>query len=66
MVNDERLLVDVTKPEQILRKTLALLSDSNSYQQISMQAYSNVTTRFSSKSVIDTYLSYYHEILRAW
>ena len=66
VVNDERLLVDVTKPEQILRKTLALLSDSNSYQQISMQAYSNVSTRFSSKSVIDTYLSYYHEILRAW
>lgn len=66
VVNDERLLVDVSKPEQIVQKTLALLSDSTRYQQISNQAYSNVSTRFSSKSVIEAYLSYYHEILRAW
>ncbi len=66
VVNDERLLVDVSKPEQIVQKTLALLSDTNGYQQMSNQAYSNVSTRFSSKSVVDAYLSYYHEILRAW
>lgn len=66
VVNDERLLVDVRKPEQIVKKTLALLSNSTSYQQISNQAYDNALTRFSSKSVMDAYLSYYHEILHAW
>lgn len=66
VVNDERLLIDVSKPEQIVQKTLALLSDSTRYQQISNQVYSNVSTRFSSKPLIEAYLSYYHEILRAW
>lgn len=66
VVNDERLLIDVSKPEQIVQKTLTLLSDSTRYQQISNQVYSNVSTRFSSKPLIEAYLSYYHEILRAW
>ena len=66
VINDERLLVDVSKPEKIVQKTLALLSDANRYQEISNQSYNNVSTRFSSKLVADAYLSYYNEILRAW
>lgn len=66
VINDERLLIDVTQPEHIKQKIVTLLSDTFLYQQISTQAYSNVSTRFSSKSVVDAYLSYYHEILAAW
>ena len=66
VINDERLLVDVSKPEKIVQKTLALLSNKNLYQEISNRSYINVSTRFSSKLVTDAYLNYYNEIIRAW
>ncbi len=66
VINDERLLVDVTKPEQIESKIIELLTDLEVYRQLSTQAYTNVLTRFSSKSVVNSYLTYYNEILNAW
>jgi L-malate glycosyltransferase len=66
VINDESLLVDVSKPEQIESKIIALLTDLEAYRQASTQAYANVLTRFSSKSVVDSYLTYYNEIFRAW
>ncbi|MBT4836446.1 MAG: glycosyltransferase family 4 protein [Methylococcales bacterium] len=66
VVHDERLLVDVTKPEQVAQTLLTLLTDADLYQQTSAQAYTNVLTRFSSKSVVDTYLSYYDDIIKSW
>ena len=66
VINNDRLLVDVTKPEQFKGKIITLLTDSESYRQLSTQAYTNVLTRFSSKSVVTSYLTYYDEILSAW
>jgi glycosyltransferase involved in cell wall biosynthesis len=66
VIHDERLLVDVTKHEEITHKLLELFADTANYQQISTQGYTNVLTRFSSKSVVDTYLDYYDEIINAW
>jgi glycosyltransferase involved in cell wall biosynthesis len=66
VIHDERLLVDVTKHEEITHELLELFADTANYQQISTQGYTNVLTRFSSKSVVDAYLDYYHEIINAW
>ncbi len=66
VINDKRLLVDVTKSEQIKSKLIELLTDLEAYRQVSTQAYANVLTRFSSKSVVNNYLTYYDEILNAW
>jgi glycosyltransferase involved in cell wall biosynthesis len=66
VINDERLLVDVTKPDKIAYKLLDLLEASLRYQQISTQAYSNVLTRFSSESVVEAYMTYYDEIVKTW
>jgi glycosyltransferase involved in cell wall biosynthesis len=66
VIHDERILVDVTKYEEITHKLLELFTDTANYQQISTQGYTNVLTRFSSKSVVDAYLDYYHEIINAW
>jgi glycosyltransferase involved in cell wall biosynthesis len=66
VIHDERLLVDVTKHEEITQRLLELLADASNYQQISTQGYTNVLTRFSSKSVVEAYLDYYHEIIEAW
>ena len=66
VINDKRLLVDVTKPKQITQKIITLINEPSLYQQISHQAYDNVVSRFSSKSVTDAYINYYHEILATW
>lgn len=66
VINDEKLLVDVTKPEQIAHKIVTLLTDIALYRQLSIQAYTNVLTRFSSNSVVNSYLTYYDEILKVW
>ncbi len=66
VINDERLLVDVTKVDQIANKIVVLLTDLETYQQAATQAYTNVLTRFSSSSVVNSYLNYYDEILNAW
>jgi len=66
VVNDKRLLVDVTKPELIKQKIITLINEPILYQQISIQAYNNVVSRFASKLVTDAYINYYQEILVAW
>ena len=66
VINDTRLLVDVTKPNQIASKIITLLTDLEVYQQVSSQAFNNVLTRFSSQSVVNQYLAYYDEIINTW
>ncbi|MGQ7945105.1 glycosyltransferase family 4 protein [Flavobacterium sp. WC2509] len=63
VLNDTRLLVDVSNPKEIGDKLQELLTNVALYKQIAMVGFDNVLSRFSSESVVESYIKYYNEIL---
>jgi glycosyltransferase involved in cell wall biosynthesis len=66
VLNDERLLVDISRPDKIKDKLLELLTNESLYKEMAFKGYQNVITRFSSKEVVKQYLDYYQNIIAKW
>lgn len=66
VLNDGRLLVDISRPDKIKDKLLELLTNEALYKEIALKGYQNVITRFSSKEVVKQYLDYYQNIIANW
>ena len=63
VIKNENLLVDVNNPLEIENKMFEILTDKEFYKNAAVFGFSNVVNRFSSKTVVDKYLTYYDEIL---
>ena len=63
VVNDENLLVDVKNPVEMANKMFELLANVDLYRNSAISGYLNVSSRFSSTVVTNSYLDYYNEIL---
>lgn len=66
VLNDARLLVDVSKPTQIKDRLSEILNDKTLYKEIAIKGYQNVVTRFSSEKVVKEFLDYYENIIANW
>jgi glycosyltransferase involved in cell wall biosynthesis len=63
VVNDENLLVDVKNPVEMANKMFELLTKVDLYRNSAISGYLNVSGRFSSSVITNSYLDYYNEIL---
>lgn len=66
VINEERLLIDVTNEDKIVDKLTEILSNVNLYTNISYSVYENVVKRFSSIFIVNEYVNYYQEIKNLW
>jgi glycosyltransferase involved in cell wall biosynthesis len=66
VLNNNLLEVDVTNAKSMELKMLELLSDPIIYKKVATACYGNVLNRFSVISVVQQYMDYYQEILRAY
>lgn len=63
VIEQEKLLVDVTNVDLIEEKLVNLMNDLKVYREVSLKGYRNVIERFSSVSIAQQYLCYYNQIL---
>jgi glycosyltransferase involved in cell wall biosynthesis len=66
VLNDSRLLVDVSNPGEIKDKLIEILTNEALYKEIAIKGYQNVVARFSVKEVVNQYLDYYRNIITVW
>jgi glycosyltransferase involved in cell wall biosynthesis len=66
VLNDNRLLVDVSSPNQIKDRLSEILNDKTLYKEIAIKGYQNVVSRFSSEKVVKEFLDYYENIMDNW
>lgn len=62
VVNNNRLLADVNDVNDIVNKSLRLLSNTDDYKNAVIEGYNNVTKRFSAEAVVRQYEAYYNSI----
>lgn len=63
VINDQKLLVDVTNVNTIADKLFEIINDATLYKAKSIEGFHNVVNRFSSSIVTKEYLDYYEYIL---
>jgi glycosyltransferase involved in cell wall biosynthesis len=65
VLNDNRILVDITRAELISEKMCDVMKNADTYFAIAMQGYNNVLNRFSVHTIVNDYILYYQEILNS-